>query len=179
MKDTPNTSTLDVIHEEVNVYICYGSMTGNAEAIAKDLRYDLLEEYGKHIDCHPLNEYSTTFENWRNGNNVVLVICSTTGNGEHPENACRFWRKIKRREIKKDTLMGVKFAVLALGDTNYDKFCHAGKQINERFLSLSATPLLQLQCVDEVGGLEEPVEKWIGEIKEVLTKLMVGDSEEE
>ena len=168
-----NTPILNAIPEEVKIHVCYGSMTGNAEAIAKDLRCELVEEYGKNIDCVPLNEYSTTFRDWKEEQSVVLVVCSTTGNGEHPENASRFWRKIKRRELKKDTLMGVKFAVLALGDTNYDKFCHAGKQISERLLALSGIPLIDLQCVDEVGGIEEPVEKWMSEIKEVISKLIL------
>lgn len=52
----------------------------------------------------------------------VVIVCSTTGNGEPPDNAGKFWRYVKRRTQPKDMLVNLHFTVLGLGDTNYDKF---------------------------------------------------------
>lgn len=50
--------------------------------------------------------------------------------------------------------------VLALGDTNYDKFCFMGKSIDKRLSELGGERVQPLACVDEATGLEEGVEKW-------------------
>ena len=54
----------------------------------------------------------------------------------------------------------IKYAVLALGDSNYDKFCFMGKSIDKRLSELSAERCLDLHCADEATNLEETVEKW-------------------
>lgn len=52
----------------------------------------------------------------------VIVVCSTTGNGDPPDNAGKFWRFVKRRTQPTDLLAKLRFTVLGLGDTNYDRF---------------------------------------------------------
>ncbi len=52
------------------------------------------------------------------------------------------------------------FTVLALGDTNYDKFCHMGKSIDRRLTELGGKKFVELHCADEAVGLEETVEGW-------------------
>lgn len=54
----------------------------------------------------------------------------------------------------------VPYAVLGLGDTNYDKFCHMGKSIDKRLSELGGRRILELFCADEATGLEETVESW-------------------
>ncbi len=53
---------------------------------------------------------------------VFVVVVSTTGNGDVPENGEMFWRWVRRRQHPKTLLEHVYFAVLALGDSNYTKF---------------------------------------------------------
>lgn len=104
---------------------------------------------------------------------VWVIVTSTTGNGDPPENAGSFWRAIRRPTQPKDMFSNVFFAVLALGDSNYTKFwwvhliclvagvpiplpfpcSDAGKKIHKRMLELGATPFYDLGvCVDVCGS---------------------------
>jgi sulfite reductase alpha subunit-like flavoprotein len=66
------------------------------------------------------NDFSRV--DFASGNSLVVIVCSTTGNGDPPANAEDFWRHVRRRTNAKDLLARHRFTVLGLGDTNYDKF---------------------------------------------------------
>ena len=79
---------------------------------------------------------------------VLIIICSTTGNGDAPENASRFVRYIKKPPPSTLTstlphpnkpLENVAYAVLGLGDTNYDQFCNSAKVIDKEYVQYSLT----------------------------------------
>jgi len=100
----------------------------------------------------------------------LIVVCSTTGNGDAPENADSWWRSIKLRSASKELFLNVPYSVLGLGDTNYDKFCHMGKSIDKRLSELGAKQEIELFCADEATNLEETVEKWKKAIIPILIK---------
>ena len=130
--------------------ILYGSQTGNAQSIAEEI-YSRFEN--DKIPFMSLDKSLFLFEN----NNViqneeVIIVISTTGNGDMPINAEKWWRFIKNRKIDKNHLAGLKFNILALGDSNFDYFCAAGKKIFKRLKELSAIPLNQIVTIDDVDG---------------------------
>lgn len=65
----------------------------------------------------------------------------------------------------------IPYAVLGLGDTNYDQYCHMGKMIDKRLKELGGNRLHPLCCADEATGLEDTVEGWKTEIMALLGKL--------
>jgi len=142
------------------LYVLYGSQTGNAEEVAKGF-HAACEAAGLPAvagTCLTLNAAKKL--DLRSVARCIVVVCSTTGNGDPPENADAFWRSIKLRSVAKDFLSGVKFAVLGLGDTNYDKFAYMGKSLDKRLAEVGGDRFVDLECVDEATGLEEPIEAW-------------------
>ena len=129
---------------------------------------------------------------------ALVVICSTTGNGDAPENASRFVRRIKRppppavvvdapdaspsSSSHPSTLSNVAYAVLALGDTNYDRYCETGKVVDRRLCEWGGRRAIELTCADEAtGGLEDVVEPWLEEVAERMGKacLVRADDDED
>lgn len=105
-----------------------------------------------------------------------IFVCATTGNGDAPENAEKFWRFLKRRTQPKTLLANrMHFAVLGLGDTNYDKFCHMGKSMDARLSEVGGRRMHNLGTADEAVGLEGTVEPWIETLYPALMKALGRD----
>ena len=139
------------------IHVLYGSQTGNAEDIAKDINEKIQKE-GIKSTCTTLNAAKKV--NLKESAKFLVIVCSTTGNGDAPENADAWWRTVKLRSAAKDMFEGISYTVLGLGDTNYDKFCHMGISIDKRLSELGATRAVPVCCADEATGLEEVVEQW-------------------
>jgi methionine synthase reductase len=161
------------------VHILYGSQTGNSEDIAMSLSSRCVDELGlDDVECSPLNTIKKTLGTLRERASILVVVCSTTGNGDAPENALGFWREAKKRTLAKETLEGLPFCVLGLGDTNYDQFCHMGKSIDSRLNDLGAKRLFPVGCADEATGLEEVVDPWLDSALDAI-KVIVSNSSSE
>jgi len=92
-----------------------------------------------------------------------IVVCSTFGEGEFPDNALLFWESISPAT---DRLEHLNFAVLALGDTSYELFCNAGKLLDERLEALGANRLVERVDID--GFYEQPAAAWTADVVKVL-----------
>lgn len=95
----------------------------------------------------------------------VLIIAATHGEGEPPPAALDFFEFIQGKRAPK--LPGVRYAVLALGDSTYEHYCSAGRILDERFAELGADRLAdRVECdVD----YEDDADAWIASIVERLT----------
>ena len=133
-----------------NMIILYGSQTGNAESIAYEIHSRL---NNNEIKIMSLNDSLFLFQNKEILNyEKIIIIISTTGNGDVPINAEKWWRFIKNRKLEKDYLNELYFDVLALGDSNFDYFCGAGKKIFKRLKQLNAISLNDINTIDDVDG---------------------------
>lgn len=158
-----------------DLYILYGSQTGNAEEIAKDLHSNCVE---LGLPCHLMTMNSAKECSLKDVAKCLVVVCSTTGNGDAPENADVFWRSVKLRSAAKDKFAGIHYAVLGLGDTNYDKFCYMGKQLDKRFAELGAARIMDVCCADEgTGNMEEVVNEFRRKLLAALPSLLAASDE--
>lgn len=99
----------------------------------------------------------------------LAVIVSTHGEGQPPESAAGFFAFVLGERAPK--LTACNFAVLALGDRTYERFCQAGVDLDERLAALGARRLLERS---EVGvDFQESAEVWVERVIEALTPLAV------
>eukprot|EP01031_Cornospumella_fuschlensis_P042682 gene42682-52151_t len=159
------------------LYVLYGSQTGNAESIAKELSEQLVEKGIENVLMN-LNAFKSVPSPSPDKEHLLVILCSTTGNGDCPENGDTWWRSVKLRSAAKDKFSRCKFLVLGLGDSNYDKFCFMGKSIDKRLGELGGTRVQPLTCVDETTGLEEAVEKWKSSTLSFLSEIYLAAREE-
>ncbi|MGL1133879.1 flavodoxin domain-containing protein, partial [Vibrio parahaemolyticus] len=66
----------------------------------------------------------------------LLIVVSTYGEGDPPQPAAGFFEFVEGRKAPK--LPGLRFAVLALGDSTYEHYCQAGKRLDRRLEELGA-----------------------------------------
>jgi sulfite reductase alpha subunit-like flavoprotein len=152
--------------DKEQIYILYGSQTGNAQEIAKTIYSLLLDnDYPcKYLSLNESIEKETFLFLDKDYSSHLIIICSTTGNGDAPENASLFWRKLKNRNHHKKLFQKIHYAVLGLGDSNYNKFNQMGKLLDSRFNELDGKRILDLYCADEANDFEETVDLFIKKI---------------
>jgi len=113
--------------------ILFGSRTGNAESIALDVAR-VAEQHAMVATVYPMDEFpQEEFPNLER----VLIICSTYGEGDMPDNAQALWDYVN--DNANIDLSGLHYSVLALGDTAYETFCQAGRAWDKRLSELGAT----------------------------------------
>jgi len=140
-------------HPLVPLSILFGSQTGNAERLAKRIA----KEAGKNgfaPTIHDLANYPTS---QLASEQAVLIVTSTYGDGEPPDNAKSFWDFLASKAAPK--LPDLRFSVCALGDTNYAKFCGFGKDLDAQLERLGATRVhARVDCDVE---FEETFVQWL------------------
>lgn len=138
---------------EKQIDIVFGTQTGNSEELANEAA-TLAKSKGFTPRVSGLD--SITMEMLQGMQNLIVVI-STYGEGEMPDNAQLFWDELSASTAPR--LESLHFGVLALGDTSYEHFCRAGKLIDTRLEQLGASRLApRLDCdVD----YEEPAAAWL------------------
>jgi MioC protein len=82
---------------------------------------------------------------------IWLVITSTTGQGDIPDNLLPFYLDVQNRF---PLLTGKRFAVIALGDSSYDTFCGAGEQLRALLLEIQGAELAPMLRIDAGETLE-------------------------
>ena len=141
---------------ETLINILFGTQTGNSESVAEDLSNFALSN-GFKTQINALDDIE--MNNLSKMKNVA-IITSTYGQGEMPDNAQLFWNALSSNTAPQ--LNNMNYSVLALGDTGYEEFCHAGKLLDTRLEQLGAKRIIKR--IDCDVDFEDLAEKWINSV---------------
>ena len=139
--------------------IIIGSTLGNAEYLA--------EHIAEQLSTHEVTLHFTPKESELTQNSIWLIVCSTHGAGELPENIQPFIKKLNDPDTD---LSHQKFLIVAIGDRNYDTYCAAGKQIHDLLLTKKATPIYSMLEIDTPNDPdpEHTINDWLNAWKNCL-----------
>ncbi|WP_396243777.1 NADPH-dependent assimilatory sulfite reductase flavoprotein subunit [Hafnia paralvei] len=143
-----------------SITVISASQTGNARRVSEQLRDDLTAA-GLSVTLVNAGDYK--FKQIAQ-EKLLLVVASTQGEGEPPEEAVALHKYLFSK--KAPQLTGTAFAVFGLGDTSYENFCQTGKDFDTRLGELGAERLLDRADADV--DFKAAAEAWRKQVVEVL-----------
>ncbi len=148
--------------------IIYASQTGNAKGVAEALKEEASAS-GISVELFDASDYK--------GKNLaketyVIIVASTNGEGEAPDNAIELHEFLQSKKAPK--LDNLKYAVIGLGDSSYEFFCQTGKDFDEYLSKKGATPFIER--IDLDVDYEAPAAEWRKQaLEKVKETLSTGD----
>ncbi len=132
--------------------IIFASQTGNAKGVAESLEQEAKAQ-GIDVALFDASDYK--------GKNLakethVIIVASTNGEGEAPDNAIELHEFLQSKKAPK--LPNLKYGVIGLGDSSYEFFCQTGKDFDTYLSKLGATPFIDR--VDCDVDYEVPASEW-------------------
>jgi sulfite reductase (NADPH) flavoprotein alpha-component len=140
--------------EKPKLLILYATESGNAEALAAAAKADAAK---RGFAARVLDMADAKPEALKSAANL-LVIAATWGDGEPPQRAAPFYRALMGDAAPK--LDGLRYSVLALGDSSYAQFCETGRKIDDRLAALGA--VRAAPRVEADLDYEGPAKSWLG-----------------
>ncbi len=148
----------------MNLTIITGSTLGSAEYLAEDCA-TFLESEG-------INTTLFHGPNWEDIQPIIretsqwLIVSSTHGAGEVPENLQPLLNDLLKNQVD---LSHIRFAIIGLGDRQYDTFCGAVTHINHTLTLCGAKAILPPLTLDmpNCDSPESSAEQWLSQLLDV------------
>ncbi|CAL4323888.1 assimilatory sulfite reductase (NADPH) flavoprotein subunit [Buchnera aphidicola] len=163
-KRKKNKSSIeDIVSNEFIVTILSASQTGNARELSK-LLYEKCNLMN--IQANLVNAFDYQFKKI-NKEKIFIIITSTQGEGEPPEEALDFYNFLMSKKAPK--LNNFYYSVFGLGDRSYNLFCQSGKDFDKRLYELGGIQLLNR--VDADIEYIEIAKKWCDDLLKKINLL--------
>lgn len=148
---------------KIGVFV--GTVYGNSLTVAESAQ-EILAQLGHEVTIFDEPTLSD-WQQYNNGEGVVLIITSSTGQGDFPDTIAPLFFEIQDVVGYQPEL---RYGVIALGDSSYDNFCSAGKRFDELLAEQSAGRIGDILFIDamEEDVPEEFAKPWIQSWGELL-----------
>lgn len=133
------------------VNLVFGTVYGSAQSVAETLA-EQLELLGYSYKLWQPNELEKFIPS---ENELLILVSSTTGQGDLPDDLQPWFTQIKAQS---PYLPKLSYGVIALGDSSYETFCGAGKQLDALFTDLRANSVLPRLEIDAMETMEPEVD---------------------
>lgn len=133
------------------ILVAYASQTGYAEQIALQTA-QALQEGGMPVQLISLGKLNQSVLDTAGR---ILFVVSTTGEGDAPDSAAGFARKLMGRALP---LAHLQYGILALGDRSYAQYCAFGHRLEHWLRQQGARTLFDTVEVD--NGDEGALRHW-------------------
>ena len=144
--------------------IFFGTQTGNAEDLAMQTK-KIADKMGLESTVIDMDNYpANNLQNHKR----ILIITSTWGEGEMPDNAAEMWDDVC---AKTPSLAGVNYSVCAIGDTSYDEYCQAGIDWDNKFKELGANRVSDVQLCDV--DFEPEWKVWVDKVIPAMASIEI------
>lgn len=145
--------------------ILFGSQTGNAKGLAEEL-FEQAQAQG--IAARLLNMSDYKSKELKTETHL-LIVASTNGEGEAPDDAVVFHEFLASKKAPK--LTALKYSICALGDSSYEFYCQTGKEFDERLAALGAEAIVARADCDV--DYDEPALAWSEQALAVVKESLV------
>lgn len=137
--------------------IIVGSMLGGTEYVAEACQ-ETLEALGHTCTLH----FTPDFQAIEQAGQTWLICTSTHGAGDFPDNLQTFVNDLTHSE---EPLKINNFHVIGLGDSNYDTFCYAAKNIEKLLISKGCKKTIETLTLDISSDIDPEIasQEWLSD----------------
>lgn len=142
--------------------VMYGSQTGNSEGVARRLT-DIVRARGIEVMLVDMADYKPRD---LKKEQALLIVVSSHGEGDPPDSAQELYDFVQGNKAPR--LDGLRYSVLALGDSSYEHFCSVGRVFDERLAALGGKRVHER--VDCDLDYDDPAAHWSAEVVEIFAQ---------
>ncbi|XP_067140419.1 nitric oxide synthase, salivary gland-like [Centruroides vittatus] len=178
------------LSRRIKATILFATETGKSEQYAKSLTNIFMHAFNAKMMC--MSNYDLTELEHET---LLLIIASTFGNGDPPENGEEFLKHLQSLQTTDNSdgdfengessnvadfevglLSNIRFAVFGLGSSAYPKFSQFGKIVDNLLEKLGGERILKLTTGDELCGQEYCFRNWAKEVfQEACEVFCIGE----
>ena len=136
----------------LKIAVLYASQSGTAEGLARKVAKDLTAK-GHVASLHSLEGYTPAA---LIAERYAVIIASTYGEGEAPDGVRPFYEQLCLERFP--CCENLSYAVLALGDSNYEHFCKFGIDLDNKLAALAGSRICDRVNCDV--DLDEAFTQW-------------------